>query len=276
MTDARSHEAASGGAATAPAAIAPRATDADTQGTADTPGLRLRPMDTQDLSFVVREHRHHFPDGFFARLGPKFLREYYRGFLTASAARTTIAEVGGERAGFLVGVTDPTAHREHLVQRHGPTLVRRALASMLAHPSLAWCFVRTRLGLYARKFARRFARRRRAKAASATGGGSGNTDDSGAPAVLTHVAVTPESQSQGIGSALIKRFDAQVAAAGCDRLTLVTASGENGAGPYYEHRGWEPLGERQTPDGLVLTTYERAVESAGDQQGETPGSDGTA
>ena len=38
-------------------------------------------MNTADLGFVVREHRRHFPDGFFARLGRGFLREYYRAFL---------------------------------------------------------------------------------------------------------------------------------------------------------------------------------------------------
>jgi ribosomal protein S18 acetylase RimI-like enzyme len=265
MTEARSHEAET----TEPE---PPAAAADVTG-AEPDDLRLRTMAPQDLSFVVREHRRHFPDGFFARLGPRFLREYYRAFLTASAARTTIAEVGGERAGYLVGVTDPTAHREHLVRRHGRTLVRRAVASMLTHPSLAWCFVRTRLGLYVRKllrYARRLLRRRGTAPATASGGSDP------APAVLAHVAVVPEAQSQGIGSALIRRFHAQVAAAGRDRLTLVTLSGEDGAGPYYEHRGWEPLGERQTPDGLVLTTYERPVEATGGEQAEPSGSDGTA
>jgi GNAT superfamily N-acetyltransferase len=259
MTDVRSQEAEPGGAKPGPSAVT-------ALSAAPPVDLRLRTMGAEDLPFVVDEHRHHFPDGFFARLGPKFLREYYRAFLTEPGARATIAEVEGEPAGYLVGVTDPAAHRDHVLRRYGRTLVRRALASMLAHPSLAWRFVRTRLGLYARKLLRR----RRPAPAGPSGGSSHAT------AVLTAVAVAPEAQSQGIGSALIDRFEAQVAEAGCDRLALVTAAGDDGAGPYYEHRGWEARGERQTPDGLVLTAYERDVAASGDQDAQPARSSDTA
>lgn len=214
------------------------------------PRARYRTMRAHDLSFVVEQHLHHFPDGFFARLGPRFLSEYYRAFLTGASARTAIAEVDGERIGYLVGVTDPAAHREHVVRRHGRALVLRAAAAMALRPSLAVCFVRTRLGLYARKLLRR---RTRDTGEPAPSGSAGPT------AVLTHVAVRPAAQSRGIGSELISRFRDEVAEAGCERLTLVTASGEDGAGPYYRRRGWTALGERCTPDGLRLTTYERPV-----------------
>lgn len=219
-------------------------------------------MDPDDLPFVVGEHLFHFPDGFFARLGAGFLHEYYRAFLTGPAARTTVAELDGEAAGYLVGVTDPAAHRDHVVQRHGRVLVLRAGAAMLRHPSLAVCFLRTRAGLYARKLLR----------GAPTSAGAAARPAAGVPAVLTHVAVTPTAQSHGIGSELIRRFEAEVSAVGCDRLTLVTASGDDGAGPYYRRRGWEALGERCTPDGLRLTTYERPVQArstgAGTPRGE--------
>jgi GNAT superfamily N-acetyltransferase len=207
-------------------------------------------MTRADILFVVGQHLHHFPDGFFARLGPRFLGEYYRAFLTSAAARTTLAEVDGEPAGYLVGVTDPTAHREHVVRRHGRSLVLRALTAMLRHPMLAVLFLRTRTGLYSRKLLHR-----------RSNGTTGQTvaADTRPTAVLTHVAIIPEAQSQGIGSELIRRFDAEVAAVGCERLTLVTASGDDGAGPYYRRRGWTAHGERSTPDGLRLTTYERPV-----------------
>jgi ribosomal protein S18 acetylase RimI-like enzyme len=227
--------------------------------------VRYRPMHSADLAFVVEQHRYHFPDGFFARLGPRFLGEYYRAFLTGAHARTTLAEVDGEPAGYLVGVTDPSAHRDHVVRRHGRSLVLRAAAAMLTHPSLAVCFVRTRLGLYTRKLLRR---------RSAGTPGAAPSASACPTAVLTHVAIAPEAQSRGIGSELIRRFDDEVAAAGCERLTLVTASGDDGAGPYYRRRGWTALGERCTPDGLWLTTYERPVTRIDDQQ--APRSEDTA
>ncbi|MGH3317795.1 MAG: GNAT family N-acetyltransferase [Nocardioidaceae bacterium] len=215
-------------------------------------------MSTADLGFVVREHRRHFPDGFFARLGRGFLREYYRAFLTSAKSRTVVAELDGTPVGYLVGVTDPAAHRGHVVQRHGRVLVVRAAAAMLVRPSLAYCFLRTRLGLYTRKLLRRRPR------VPSDGPVQANGDDS-VTAVLTHVAVAPEAQSIGIGSELIDHFDQEVAAVGCDRLALVTASGEDGAGPYYRRRGWTARGERCTPDGMALTTYERPVEVTTDQ-----------
>jgi ribosomal protein S18 acetylase RimI-like enzyme len=208
-------------------------------------------MGAEDLPFVVEQHLHHFPDGFFARLGPGFLAEYYRAFLTGPSARSTVAETDGELAGYLVGVTDPAAHRDHVVRRHGRALVLRAAAAMLRHPSLAICFVRTRTGLYGRKLLGR--RSRGSAAAQVTSLTSGPT------AVLTHVAIRPTAQSRGIGSELIRRFHQEVAEAGCERLTLVTASGDDGAGPYYRRRGWSAVSERCTPDGLRLTTYERPV-----------------
>lgn len=213
-------------------------------------------MRASDLDFVVDEHLRHFPDGFFARLGPAFLTEYYRGFLTGQHACTTVAEVAGRPAGYLVGVTDPPAHREHVVRRHGRKLVVRGVAAMARRPSLAWCFLRTRAVLYARKLLYRRRGRPHAEGSIVRAEqGAGRT------AVLTHVAVAPQAQSGGIGSELIRRFDDEVTARGCERITLVTASGDNGAGPYYRRRGWEPHGERRTPDGLWLTTYERPVQA---------------
>jgi ribosomal protein S18 acetylase RimI-like enzyme len=223
--------------------------------------VRYRAMRPDDLPFVAGQHLYHFPAGFFARLGPGFLREYYHAFLTGPAAHATIAEVDGAPAGYLVGVTDPAAHRDHVVQQHGRALVARALGAMLLRPSLGVCFLRTRAGLYARKLLRR---RGPSTALPAPPKATGST------AVLTHVAVAPRAQAQGIGSELIRRFDAEVAARGCERLMLVTASGEDGAGPYYRRRGWEALGERRTPDGLHLTTYERPVEVGGDQSTSHP------
>jgi GNAT superfamily N-acetyltransferase len=240
--------------------------------------VSYRAMTEADLPFVVDQHLYHFPDGFFARLGPRFLSEYYRAFLTGSAVRATIAEVDDEPAGYLVGVTDPPVHRDHVVRRHGRALVLKAVVAMLRRPALALLFLRTRTGLYARKLLRRHPPS--ARAASTAGGAADTTAGpeprGGATAVLTHVAVVPGAQSCGIGSELIRRFDEEVATAGCEWLTLVTASGEDGAGPYYRRHGWQPSGDRRTPDGLHLTTYERPVQAAPHSRYHTRGSEDTA
>ncbi|MGH8967200.1 MAG: GNAT family N-acetyltransferase, partial [Actinomycetes bacterium] len=210
---------------------------------------RIRAMEPQDLPFAVHQHQLHFPDGFFVRLGPRFLTEYYRAFLTSPCACAYIAEAPEDPMGYLVGVTEPTSHRDHVFRVHGRRLAVRAFAAFLRHPALAWFFVRTRATLYGGKL---LARLRPAAATT-------RPESRGAPAVLTHVAVKPQAQSKGVGSTLIKQFEADVAEAGCPRMILVTASGSSGAGGYYRRSGWDAREEHCTPDGLRLTMYERMV-----------------
>jgi ribosomal protein S18 acetylase RimI-like enzyme len=213
--------------------------------------VRLRPMAETDLGFVVAEHLYHFPRGFFARLGPWFMREYYRAFLTGPSAHAVVAERAGGLVGYLVGVTDPVAHRDHVVRRHGARLACRGALLLLVRPGLCVSFLRTRALLYARKLLRR--RRPAGRAAC----------DPRVPGVLTHVAVTPTCQRQGVGDRLLGWFEHEATACGCTRVVLVTASGEGGAGCFYERRGWRPVGEHRTPDGLALHTYELTLTHTG-------------
>lgn len=117
---------------------------------ASTPS-NVRRMESGDLDFIVREHQERFPDGFFVRLGPRFLTEYYRSFLTGPHARGCVAELAGERVGFLVGVLDPTAHRSHVIKRHGRALTVVASTALMLSPALAWHFLRTRARRYIRR-----------------------------------------------------------------------------------------------------------------------------
>ncbi|MFE1961485.1 GNAT family N-acetyltransferase [Streptomyces sp. NPDC059479] len=207
-------------------------------------------MDPEHLPYVVREHLRLFPDGFFARLGPGFLTAYTGTYLTSPHALAFIAVSDGRPAGFLVGVTDPALHRRHVLRRHGGKLLIRALGGLAVRPGLLVHFLRTRLPRYYRKLTRR----QEMEVATAVpvpqvSGGPG--------AVLAHVAVDEAARSLGIGADLIERFVAAAAIAGCGRVSLVTAEGPQGAGPYYQRRGWRPAGESRTPEGRRLLTYER-------------------
>ncbi|MEU0171356.1 GNAT family N-acetyltransferase [Streptomyces iakyrus] len=218
------------------------------------PVFRIRSMDPEDLPFVVTEHRRIFPDGFFARLGPAFLTAYTRTYMTGPHARGYVAEVNRQPVGFLVGVLDPAEHRRHVLQAHGRGLLLRALGGLALRPLLALRFLRTRLGRYARKL---LPGRRPAAQPSGPPGPSGVT------AVLAHVAVLERARSRGIGDALIQRFVGDAAAHGCVRVSLVTVAGPGGAGPYYESRGWIPVGQSRTPDGLRLATYDFPLRDGG-------------
>ncbi|MFE9503386.1 GNAT family N-acetyltransferase [Streptomyces anthocyanicus] len=205
-------------------------------------------MGPEDLPFVVAEHRAHFPEGFFARLGPRYLAAYTGTYLTSPHALAYIAEADGLPVGFLVGVTDPPAHREHVMHTHGRALALRAGAALSVRPGLALHFLRTRLSRYAR------ALRPGRKGPEAEQSGLSSPPD-GTTAVLVHVVIVEQVRSLGLGSALITRFVQEAAAAGCARASLVTAAGAEGAGRYYEQLGWHCAGETRTPEGRLLMTY---------------------
>ncbi|MFE4490958.1 GNAT family N-acetyltransferase [Streptomyces niveus] len=218
-------------------------------------------MDPQHLPYVVGEHRRLFPDGFFARLGPGFLGAYTGLYLTSPHALAFIAESEGRPVGFLVGVTDPVLHRRHTLRRHGGKLLTHAICGLAVRPGLLLHFLRTRLPRYIRKLTGRqptSAPPTQVPPEHATPTHASPTPP-GPGAVLAHVAVADEASSQGIGADLIERFVAAATIAGCGRVSLVTAEGPQGAGPYYERRGWHLVGRTATPEGRQLLTYERLL-----------------
>ncbi|MFI6012204.1 GNAT family N-acetyltransferase [Streptomyces sp. NPDC051243] len=207
-------------------------------------GFRIRFMDPEDVPFVVAEYLRYFPDGFFARLGPRFLAAYTRTYLTGPDARAYVVEMGRQPAGFLIGGIDPAAHRRHVLRDHGGGLLLRALGSLCLRPRLAWQFVCTRLVRYGR----RLIPNRTARQAPAAG-------PVGVTAVLDYVVVAEHARCRGIGARLIARFVKDATDAGCARVTLVTAA-DGGAGPYYERHGWLRHEEMSTPEGRRLLTYD--------------------
>ncbi|MEV7284805.1 GNAT family N-acetyltransferase [Streptomyces sp. NPDC093252] len=225
--------------------------------------VTVRFMDTQHLAYVVGEHLRHFPGGFFARLGRGFLTAYTRTHLTSPHATGFVAELDGEPVGYLVGVIDPALHRRHLLRDHGLGLALRGLAALALRPAVAARFLRTRLPRYLRTL---LPGRLRALLPAPPAPEPVPEQDPGAartrPArsgVLSHVAVSERARSLGIGSVLIERFTDFAVLAGCDRISLVTAAGPGGAGPYYERRGWHPDGETRTPDGVRFLLYAKTL-----------------
>lgn len=214
--------------------------------------VQMRRMGLGDLPYVVGEHLAHFPDGFFARLGPNFLTRYYRTFLDGPEASATVAELDGTVCAYLVGVLKPRRHRRLLLQHHGRSLALAGVRGLLAHPTLALVFAVTRLRRYSAALLR--ARSQRIETPESAGG---------TEAVLSHVAVSPPKQGAGIGGLLLNRFVEEARHAGCSRICLVTVAGTHGAGPYYEHRGWQRAGERVTPDGRTLALYQLALNGEG-------------
>lgn len=210
------------------------------------PQASVRPMTSQDLAFVAAQHRHHFPNGFFARLGQRFMVEYYAAFLSSPVAVGWVAVRHDQPVGFLVGTIDPTIHRQHVLRRHGRRLALLAACSFLRNPVLALLFVKTRARVYAAKLVGGRGYRQQPE---------GTRLPRDVVAVLNHVALTTQAQGAGLGSQLVGRFVEEARRAKCARVLLVTAS-EGDAVRFYSHLGWTETGQRTTFDGLRLTTFE--------------------
>lgn len=202
----------------------------------------IRRMGLHDLPFVTELHRTEFQEGFFVRLGARFLRRYYRTFLDGPLATAIVCEDDGRVCGYLVGVLDPPQHRRLLVRHHGASLAFSATVSFIWRPRLALHFLRTR--------ARRYFRSLVGHARGSTG-----TAESTRVAVLTYVAVDPSRRGHGIGTTLVERFLVEAAAANRSVASLVTLAGA-GAGRFYASRGWVHVSDARRPDGQSLELYQ--------------------
>jgi GNAT superfamily N-acetyltransferase len=274
--DVRGRPEAAGGPAVsrgaAPGTTQPvRTAERDQEGAAPppqpTPVVVVREMSTADLAFAVAGHVEQLPGGFFVRLGPGFLRAYYRGFAEGPHGVALVADVDGAPLGALVGTTCQTAHYRWLLRRRGPRLALRGGAALIVRPSELRTFLRGRLGRYARAVPRMVRGRVRRDPPAAEESRdtvpvvdlvAAETDTSGAVpdgsvAVLHHVFVTPQAASNGVGSQLVRRFEAVAAEAGAVEARLVTVAdvGRSAAG-FYERLGWASCDQRRDRDGRAV------------------------
>ncbi|MEU9069875.1 MULTISPECIES: GNAT family N-acetyltransferase [Streptomyces] len=186
-----------------------------------------------------------------------------RTYLTSPHATALIAEADGRPVGYLTGIVDPGLHRRHLLRLHGLSLAARAAGALALRPSLAWLFLSSRLPRYWHKLVP--ARRRAAAPAGerpvAAEAALDRTSDAPAEreAVLSHIAVTEDARGLGVGAELIERFADFAVLADCTRISLLTAAGAGGAGPYYERLGWRPRGDTRTADDRHFLQYERPL-----------------
>lgn len=216
----------------------------------------VRPMEKSEVRFAASEHLACFPEGFFARLGARFLRGYYRSFLDSEDACALVAVADDQPVGYLTGMTSPTRHRAHVLRVHRARLVLLGLSALSVRPLLMAEFMRLRARRYWKKV---FTPDGSLESSAVPGtsvpsgrGRAGGTERRSA--ILSHVIVTARFRERGVGEALITEFVRRAGRAGCEQVLLVTESG-GPATRFYRHRCWSPVGERRTHEGRSLTTY---------------------
>lgn len=204
--------------------------DLDRDPEAGPPAIRL--LAPSEIDFAARLHAEALPHGFFAALGHRYLKAYYRTFLESPDGVALVAKLRGEPVGFVVGSIDPEAHRRSSIRRHGVRLAWAGIAGLLRQPRLGLDFVGTRLVRYTKGILR-VLRPRPARLPDA-----GDSPAQGRTGVLLHVAVVPSARGLGVGEALVGAFVDCARRAGLRRLELVTLAQEDGATSFYERLGW--------------------------------------
>jgi ribosomal protein S18 acetylase RimI-like enzyme len=210
--------------------------------------VRIRAMQTCDVGQAAIWHREEFPRGFYARLGPRFVRAYYRTFVASRHASALVAVSGdGQVVGYLAGTLDAAEHNRHAVFRHLLRLTLVALVCLLRRPGLWRDFVRSRALWYARRVLRLVVAAIRPSAAGRRTG------------ELTYLVCSARFRGRGIGTRLVAEFERQATAAGTSRLTLVTSAGDHRVRAFYESSAWRLTGARWTRDGRELAAFELPI-----------------
>ena len=209
--------------------------------------LVLRRMGLADLTWVVDQHLHHFPDNVIGRLGPAMLTCYYRTFLDSTYASAIIVEMEGRSVGYLVGVLDTARHRRLMWRFHGSSLAVAAATAFVRHPLLGFGIARRRLQI---------AWRARREAIASRADISTTSRPAETVAVLSHVAVTEDAQHIGVGGRLVDRFVMAARRAGSNRICVATADHADRAASLYLRRGWELQRRSRTLDGRIIRLYD--------------------
>lgn len=214
-----------------------------------------------ELDEAVSLHQHLLSDEFIVRLGPQFLRQYYRVFSSSPYALALVAvdETSHKVLGALLGTTNPPLHYQFFTRRHGAKFAALVLIRAVTHPPLAIELIRTRTKRYVLGVIRSLLRRTQpADAPPATSGTTSTASNAAAVGDVTHLFVNESAQVNGIGSALMQAYTTHAKAAGVHRVDLVTALPENGGvGPFYEKLGWTQAGKVVSPSGEEFLLYQK-------------------
>jgi len=211
-------------------------------GEAESELLACRPMAPGDISRVVEIHLASFRGFFLSFLGPRFLREFYRGTLNDPASLVFVAVDGpGRIAGFIAGHVEPSSFYKRLLMRRGWAFAMASIGPVLRRPSIIPRLFR--------------AMRYRGGTPAKPGG-----------ALLASLAVHPEMQAVGAGKLLVRRFAEECFRRGAAYIYLTTDRENNDAvNRFYQSLGWKIETEVVTPEGRALNfyTYFKPVDGVG-------------
>lgn len=199
---------------------------------------RLGPMTPQDPALLARVHESAFPEFFLSTLGPRFLTEFYAGFLDDPTAVAVVArDAAGNPVGAAVGTTEPAGYYRRFLRRR---LAGLAFASAVAAAHRPKAILRLARGAFYR----------------------GEAGDDNAPlgALLSSICTAPTTQNMGLGKRLLDEWEQQAKAKGAASAHLSTDADDNDSiHAFYRSSGWVLDHEYLTREGRRMNIYRKAL-----------------
>lgn len=215
--------------------------------------LSVQALSDADVAEAAALHRQVLDMEFLTRLGPGFMRLYYRAWLHSPGAITLVVrDEDGSLLGVLLGASDPALHVRVMVRGHGIRLALAIAGQALIHPRLARDLVVTR----GRRYLRGLFRLVRARLGASIGPTVPRTDPTGE---ITHVLVRPDAQGRGVGRRLIDEAVSVARRAGVVELTLVTPP-DMEARHFYERLGWRAEGAMRSQSGEEFLRFRLRID----------------
>ncbi len=194
--------------------------------------MKTQPLAPEQLDKVVRLHLDAFPSFFLCFLGPRFLREFYKSFLSDPQGLAYVAlDNDGEILGVVVGPLEPRDYFRRLLKRRWWAFGLASLRSVCRRPSEAPRIFRA---LTYR----------------------GESPPGPIRALLSSVAVRPAAQGCGVGSTLTLRWMEEARRRGATGCYLTTDAEHNDqVNNFYRALDWKLEHTYTTPEGRKMNRY---------------------
>lgn len=207
--------------------------------------LTIRITAGHDIPAVAAIHAAAFPDFFLTRLGPAFVRNYYRQVVEFDAGWLLIAERDGLPIGFVAGFAEPDRFYAGLKRRPWRFLLPLAFG-LARRPWLLSRILRRGAAVALR--------------------GDGRPDDCGTigDCELSSLAVLPGMQGQGVGLRLVAAFVQVAQAHQASLIRLTTDARDNDAvNAFYARAGFSLVGCLTADRRRPMNKYEYHLRQAG-------------
>jgi GNAT superfamily N-acetyltransferase len=188
-------------------------------------------MTHPDIDDVVGVHLRSFPGFFLSQLGPAFLARLYRELLDDPSGIALINKHDGRVQGFVAGTIEPHGFYRRLLVRRWIPFALASVIPVIRHPGIA-----PRLLNAFRK--------------------TDDEDPEEGSGLLMSIAVDPQGQAKGTGSALVRRFLAECRLRGLSSVHLTTDKLDNDrTNRFYLGLGFSVSRVITTRQGRVMNRY---------------------